>query len=210
MRMPLANDRIGSSSDMEIDPKLWNQISLPRTVAPSFSTCNITRNYSLCIKVGLSYGSSDEIIVGYPKALNDVFILPTHSSKPELAVQALQMPLEIYSGIAPPPEILSRMSDQWPTQGQSQPFSSQPQQLNQNLPPRPSQPLTPSFEHPQPSQTVPVANPYPQDAPPSYDEVIANNTAPVDGHGGNRANENTPKKSELNERLFPDNDRSYQ
>lgn len=62
LKMPLGN-RDGSDKDLEIDRKLWSQILLPKTVAPSFDTCNITRSYSLDIKVGLSYGSSNKIYV---------------------------------------------------------------------------------------------------------------------------------------------------
>lgn len=62
MKMPLGN-RDGSDKDLEIDRKLWSQIPLPKTVAPSFDTCNITRSYSLDIKVGFSYGSSNKIYV---------------------------------------------------------------------------------------------------------------------------------------------------
>ena len=61
MRMPL----VGLWREAEIDAKLWNQIPIPNTVAPSFQTCNLTRHYSLDIKVGLSYGSSDNINVWY-------------------------------------------------------------------------------------------------------------------------------------------------
>lgn len=74
MRMPLTvSEKYGSTNDLEIDAKLWNQVPIPNTVAPSFSACNITRSYSLDIKIGLSYGSSDEIFVGCPKTLNRVF-----------------------------------------------------------------------------------------------------------------------------------------
>lgn len=64
LRMPLASrDSLGPRREMEVDAKLWNQIPIPNTVAPSFETCNLTRYYSLDIKVGLSYGSSSNINV---------------------------------------------------------------------------------------------------------------------------------------------------
>lgn len=40
-----------------IDPSLWKGIPLPNTVAPSFETCNISRNYEVEIRVGLQHGS---------------------------------------------------------------------------------------------------------------------------------------------------------
>lgn len=64
------NIQLGSSSDNEsgkelnIDAKLWNHIPLPNTVAPSFETCNLSRNYFLDVKVGLAYGSPQNISVG--------------------------------------------------------------------------------------------------------------------------------------------------
>ena len=64
LRMSLGSrDNLGHGKDMEIDANLWNQIPIPNTVAPSFETCNVTRNYSLDIKVGLSYGSANNINV---------------------------------------------------------------------------------------------------------------------------------------------------
>ena len=64
MRMPLVGrDYHGPGRDMEVDAKLWNQVPVPNTVAPSFETCNLSRYYSLDIKVGLSYGSPSTINV---------------------------------------------------------------------------------------------------------------------------------------------------
>ena len=59
MRFPL----VEKNKVMELDPKLWNDIPLPNTVAPSFDTCNLTRSYSLDIKVGLSYGQGSTVYV---------------------------------------------------------------------------------------------------------------------------------------------------
>ncbi|KAL8635864.1 MAG: hypothetical protein Q9228_006684, partial [Teloschistes exilis] len=76
---------------MEIDRGLWKNIPLPNTVAPSFDACNISRSYSLYVKVGLLHGYGDQIF-------------------PELTVQTLRLPLSVYSGIAPPPALLQAMS----------------------------------------------------------------------------------------------------
>ena len=46
-----------------VDQKLWNQISLPNTVAPSFRTCNLKRSYELEIRVGLGCGSTGNSLV---------------------------------------------------------------------------------------------------------------------------------------------------
>lgn len=65
MRMPL-NDVIASEKESnvwDIDPKAWNQYPLPNTVSPTFVTCNLSRKYELHIKVGLAWGSGNNINV---------------------------------------------------------------------------------------------------------------------------------------------------
>ena len=63
LRIALGNSDSQSGKEIEIDEKLWNRISLPNTVAPSFDTCNLSRHYELEIRVGLSYGSAGSIKV---------------------------------------------------------------------------------------------------------------------------------------------------
>ena len=51
---------IGTASDPEdteipLDDQLWRGQPLPNSVAPSFETCNIERQYQLDIRIGLSY-----------------------------------------------------------------------------------------------------------------------------------------------------------
>ncbi len=48
---------------LEVDATLWNQKALPNTVTPTFDTCNLSRTYSLDIKVGLSWGEGRVINV---------------------------------------------------------------------------------------------------------------------------------------------------
>ena len=61
--IPLGNSEAEMGKDIEVDAGLWNQISLPNTVAPSFDTCNISRSYALDISVGLAWGSANNISV---------------------------------------------------------------------------------------------------------------------------------------------------
>lgn len=64
--MRMALDSLGSAESgkpTEIDPNLWRRTPIPNTVAPSFETCNLSRRYKLHIKVGLSYGTSEEVFV---------------------------------------------------------------------------------------------------------------------------------------------------
>jgi len=57
---------LGASSDpadteIVIDDSLWRDQILPKTVAPSFVTCNIERSYQLDIRVGLSYAAPGQV-----------------------------------------------------------------------------------------------------------------------------------------------------
>lgn len=75
LRMPLGSrDSLGPGRDMEVDAKLWNRIPVPKNVAPSFETCNISRNYTLETKIGLSYGSSSDINVCYAQHESHTFM----------------------------------------------------------------------------------------------------------------------------------------
>jgi hypothetical protein len=56
-------DEIGTET--VIDQRLWDQIPLPNTVAPSFCTCNLMRKYELEVRVGLGYGTPGNIEVCY-------------------------------------------------------------------------------------------------------------------------------------------------
>ncbi|KAI9788718.1 MAG: hypothetical protein M1835_002117 [Candelina submexicana] len=124
---PIGTDTDAVGTEWILNRSLWERIALPNTVAPGFETCNISRRYELEARVGLTYGRP-----GTPQAQ------PT--------VHPLRMPVQVYSGIAPPPALLSIMAD-----SQSAPL-----------------PFTPSSA---------AAG----DAPPSYEDAMAIELAPVDG-----------------------------
>lgn len=64
MQMALSSFGSGESGKpVEIDSNLWRRSPIPNTVAPSFETCNLGLRYNLLIKVGLSYGTSEEVYV---------------------------------------------------------------------------------------------------------------------------------------------------
>ena len=71
MKIPLqkstSSDKVGNK--LEIDTKSWNQKTLPNTVTPTFDTCNLSRTYSLDIKVGLSWGKDRIINVSLQRRL---------------------------------------------------------------------------------------------------------------------------------------------
>ena len=63
MHLPLNPVDGENGKEMEIDAGLWNRLPLPSNVAPSFSTCNISRNYFVDINVGLQQGIGGNINV---------------------------------------------------------------------------------------------------------------------------------------------------
>lgn len=79
---------------------LWST-PLPASVAPSFRTCNIARNYDLDVRVGLSLG---------PEARNSPpVILP------------LRLKCDVYSGISPPAPLLAAVAE-----GKGRPVNKKP------------------------------------------------------------------------------------
>ncbi|KAL6714042.1 hypothetical protein ACLMJK_008536 [Lecanora helva] len=182
------------SAVFEVDPKLWDNLPLPNTVCPTFATCNISRYYELEVKIGLSWGSPSKI-------------------NPELTIQPLKMPLEIYSGIAPPQALLEQMAGR-----PSQPPAQSPYMASNlyspgssSRPPpgrvRPTAPQPPS-DHVEPSPSD-----IPDEAPPSYEDAIADELAPIDGprRDYHQTPTQSPSADEKNSgrggRLFPDSDR---
>ncbi|KAJ5631770.1 uncharacterized protein N7484_011870 [Penicillium longicatenatum] len=150
------DDKAGT--DWAIDPNLWNAAPLPNSVAPSFETCNIERRYELEIRVGLTHGTPGNM-------------------KPQLIVLPLRMPVKIYSGIAPPQALLDAMAAAAPQPSQSKPTHrpTWPTSNNSNdpppMPPRPAGPV------PVPADSSETYD----DAPPSYEDAMAENLSPVDG-----------------------------
>ncbi|KAH8911703.1 hypothetical protein BR93DRAFT_932840 [Coniochaeta sp. PMI_546] len=212
-------DAVGT--EVVVPDSLWRDAPLPNTVMPSFVTCNLSRDYQLEVKIGLSWGKP------VPQSSN-MFKSKTQQGP---IPQMLHLPLhfstiEVYSGIAPPPQLVEAMRHQGssssssarPSQPAARPPSAsaaprplrpqpQPQPPHQparppRMPPRPTpqqaaalqaaaahDPLYP----PQlaPGQTEPAYD----DAPPSYDEAMAEEMA---GTVGDRpaysgvTNENAP------------------
>lgn len=177
-------DEVGS--ELVVPDDVWKNMPLPNTVAPSFVTCNLARRYELEVKLGVAWGKPNK-----GSRQPQVIYLPLHFSQ-----------IDVYSGITPPAELLKAARSTQPgratfnntpprlpprqsfsgasTSGppSQQPHHAPPQQQQQHAVPAqpPHDPLYP----PQlaPGQTVP---PY-DDAPPSYDEAMADDVSvPVDG-----------------------------
>ncbi len=89
------------------------------------------------------------------------------------------MPVQVYSGIAPPPALLARMADQ-PTRPHLASFQSTPSSSPQTPSPRPLNPLQPPLP-PRPFVPAAAAEMIPDEPPPSYEDAIADDIGPVDG-----------------------------
>ena len=210
MNVPLGNpveaDHKGLNKEWEVPDHLWSHIPLPNTVAPSFDTCNISRTYELEVRVGLAHGGTGPV-------------------RPELMVLPLRIPLRVYSGIKPPPELLRahaagrRQSAAIPGQPH---LSTQIPQSPQS-PTVPQTPATPSYGQ-TPPQVGSISGPQPIDgdeAPPSYEDAMADDLAPVDGPRRDYNIPDTPERQDSgstlggekgpgiarhpSERLFPQN-----
>ncbi|KAI4271205.1 MAG: hypothetical protein L6R35_006558, partial [Caloplaca aegaea] len=167
-----------SNNLMQIDQGHWSTINLPNNVAPSFETCNISRSYELRIKVGLQHGVDDHVF-------------------PELGIVTLFMSVQVFSGIAPPQALLQAMASHPHPPPRIPPRPHPPVTSTSttaaNLSPHPfhAAPPFPSQSQPAPQQqfqtgqTHPEEGPFPDDdAPPSYEEALAEGIAPVDGPRG--------------------------
>ncbi|KAJ5929760.1 Arrestin-like N-terminal [Penicillium verhagenii] len=158
MGLALGKPEDKAGTDWAIDPNLWNNLPLPNSVAPSFETCNIERRYELEIRIGLTHGTPDNM-------------------KPQLIILPLRMPVKVFSGIAPPQALLDAMA------------AAAPQSTPSKLTPRPTWPMASNSNNPprmppRPAEPVPVpadASANYDEAPPSYEDAMADNLSPVDG-----------------------------
>ncbi|KDN68879.1 putative arrestin [Colletotrichum sublineola] len=189
LSVPILGDPTSEDLSLEsvIPDDLWRNIPLPNTVAPSFAACNLQRHYELDIQLGLCWGKPPS-----PRGF-------LSSSKESPAPQSIFLPLhfskiQIYSGIAPPPQLLAALRAQ----------ANRPGAATLNVPPRlpprtaQSAPVTPTQQYRPGQQRPPAAagpaaagsqapqyDPlYPpqigtpgaagfDEAPPSYDEAMA-------------------------------------
>lgn len=117
LRIPLTkspSDPVGT--EFQVPDDLWRTVPLPNTISPSFHTCNITRMYQLELKLGVSWET--------PTTKG---MFSSKDSYPN--VQTIVLPLlfndvKIYSGIAPPPEVLRAMANRRQTPAPPRPAAS--------------------------------------------------------------------------------------
>ncbi|KAL4784526.1 hypothetical protein BJX76DRAFT_327258 [Aspergillus varians] len=155
MGIPLGRGGDPAGSEWLIDQNLWNRLPLPPSVAPSFQTCNISRNYELEVRVGLAYGTVGKL-------------------KSQLIVIPLRVPVRVYSGITPPPALLEAIAANTQTKPTLSPHT--PSWSQEQGPERPPMP-------PRPNVAPPPVNPdaaY-DEAPPSYEDAMAETLSPLEG-----------------------------
>jgi hypothetical protein len=185
--------RIGSSNGEAnviwvVPSWLWENIPLPDTVPPSFDTCNISRTYELDLTIGLTHSAES----GPPK--------------PQLMTLPLRMPVKVYSGIKPPPALLRAIATSH--QRPHMPMNSSPKPPSTGSRPSfahiPSSPSTPSYEQhsPRVGTFATPQQPLPDDdAPPSYEDAMADEIGPVDGP---RRDYNVPSQPERRQNSLND------
>jgi hypothetical protein len=199
LSIPVSNPSDPVGTEIVVPDNLWKDAPLPNTVMPSFITCNLSRNYQLEIHLGLTWGKP--IAQGSSNLFNkskssqhpipQTLHLPLHFST-----------IEVYSGLAPPAQLVEAMRHQGrvrpPVPASTRPSAppssrpvshDQPSHAGPAHPPRPARPAVPPRPNPQqaaalhaaaahdplyppqlaPGQTEPAYD----DAPPSYDEAMA-------------------------------------
>ncbi|KAL8777295.1 MAG: hypothetical protein Q9213_007922 [Squamulea squamosa] len=188
---------------MEVDNRWWKDISLPNTVAPTFDTCNISRSYYILVKIGLTHGLGEQTFVSLQIVMICVNYSLTLENQPELTIHTLKMPVSVYSGIRPPKALLQAMANdrtrpQATSMGSSSNIQAYPSSTSPNigthpiiLNPHPSTPIATGQTHPIISDhhpSTPIATgqthpegPFEDEAPPTYQEAIADGIGPVEG-----------------------------
>ncbi|TDZ35155.1 hypothetical protein C8035_v009933 [Colletotrichum spinosum] len=195
LAVPLLGNPASDDLNLEsvISDDFWRNAPLPNTVAPSFVACNLQRHYELDIQLGICWGKppSTRTFLGSSRenpAAQTIF-LPLHFSK-----------IQVYSGIAPPPQLLEALAQQASRPGAAAPAAAAAAGpgMPPRLPPRTAQsaPITHTMgrgaqhAHAQPQNPMAPPQPQPHDplyppqmgtpaastfdeAPPSYDEAMA-------------------------------------
>ncbi|CAG8982310.1 hypothetical protein HYALB_00005310, partial [Hymenoscyphus albidus] len=93
LSVPIGSHTDPVGTENLLDKGLWDKISLPPTVTPSFQTCNLSRRYEIEVRVGLGYGVVGEI-------------------QPQSITLPLRFQVDIFSGIKPPAALLHAIANQ--------------------------------------------------------------------------------------------------
>ena len=183
MNIPLGSPTDPVGTETPINPEYWSDKPLPNTIAPTFTTCNISRFYELEVRVGLGYGS-------YVHGRDQLVVLP------------LRLPIKVYSGIMPPKALVEAAMVAESGKGKATNDTLRPDAQAH----APQSPVSPSGSGTAQAFPPPQGAPAYDDAPPSYEEAIGQNLPPVDGHRG----EYQPPPQAEGEPSFPDEKRRAQ
>lgn len=170
MAIPIGAPTDAIDTEIPINPEYWSGKPIPNTVAPTFTTCNLSRFYELEVRVGIGYGS-------YKHGEDQLVVLP------------LRLPVKVYSGIAPPKALLEASLTGEASHLKPSTLNIPPQQ--QQAPHTPTTPTYGGFGNSsggfpgQPAQPPPAATaPYGDAPPPSYEEAIGQDLPPINGYRG--------------------------
>ncbi|KAL5378098.1 hypothetical protein DPSP01_009382 [Paraphaeosphaeria sporulosa] len=158
MAIPIGSISDPVGTEIPINPEYWSGKAVPNSVAPTFTTCNLSRFYELEVRVGLGYGS-------YNHGEDQLVVLP------------LRLPVKVYSGIAPPKALLDATLVGADTK--LKPATGQ----DLNAPQMPTTPTHQSGFPPAQGATQQEAPAY-DDAPPSYEDAVGQDLPPINGYRG--------------------------
>ncbi|KAK3377699.1 hypothetical protein B0H63DRAFT_222712 [Podospora didyma] len=191
LSIPISQPSDAVGTEFVVPDELWRDDPLPNTVMPSFVTCNLSRDYQIEVKLGLAWGKP---LIGNASSRGRI--------NPSEIPQEIHLPLhfssvEVYSGLAPPPELVEALrhgrgrrpaaQPQRPATAQAsvqpaaaaQPVPVQPPALPPRRPTMTPQEQETAALYPPQLGAGQVEPPY-DDAPPSYDEAMAEEmTGPV-------------------------------
>ncbi|KAK4188057.1 hypothetical protein QBC35DRAFT_409221 [Podospora australis] len=200
LSIPVSKPEDAVGTEVALDDVIWSSMALPNTVMPTFTTCNLSREYQLEVRLGLSWGKPH-----VTSSNQSSFFGGGNKNKGKEIAHELHLPLhfssvQVFSGLTPPPELVEAMrtrpsprkqTNRPPQQSANVASASRPAAQAPSLPPRipapgsaqaaaapaqqpPSDPLYPPQLRP--GQDAP---PY-DDAPPTYEEAMAEEmTGPV-------------------------------
>ncbi|RPA85453.1 hypothetical protein BJ508DRAFT_411873 [Ascobolus immersus RN42] len=161
LKQPVGDEEASVGVETEVDPSAWAAASLPDTIAPTFTTCNISRRYELEVSVGISNG-----------LLGGIDTIP------------FTLPVEVYSGIIPPPELIRAAT----TAANSLKPNPSVRRMQTGMVSTPTSPISgPSLSR---ANTAPFTN-KPEEsqyesAPPTYEDAMAAEIGPIDGPSRDR------------------------
>ncbi|OAA50736.1 Immunoglobulin E-set [Cordyceps fumosorosea ARSEF 2679] len=158
LEVPLITPTGEVGTEIIVPDEYWSQRPLPNTVAPSFTTCNISRRYEIQVLVTLRLGKKSSKII--PESIT----LPLHFAT-----------AEVFSGIEPPRELVKAATNGAFSQSELHPqlpprhsISGPSGSAAQQAPPLPLRRPSESVPPPQAAQPEEY-----EDAPPSYSEAMA-------------------------------------